>query len=61
MASNQSRDLLKPKQIIDRTAGLACLYGSQVIPPGDAKSSDMITLFEKAMYERKAGAKAKIC
>lgn len=37
---------------IDREAGLCGLYASQILPPGDLKSVEMSTLFEKEMYAR---------
>ena len=47
-------------QFIDREADLCGIYGGQVMPPGDKKVGKMITLFEKAMYERAAAAKVKL-
>ena len=47
-------------QFIDREAGLCGVYGVQVKPPGDAPTGKMITLFEKAMYERLEAGKARI-
>jgi CubicO group peptidase (beta-lactamase class C family) len=37
---------------IDPVAGLCGLYASQILPPGDLKSVEMSTLFEKEMYAR---------
>ena len=45
--------------MVDRTAGLCALYSSQIIPPGDAKSTEMIHAFQRAMYERVGGDKAR--
>lgn len=42
--------------LIDREAGLALTFGTQVLPPGDQGVRDMISAAEYAMYE-KAGAK----
>ncbi len=49
-------------QFVDREVGLCGLYGGQVRPPGDVKVGEMITLFERTMYERLAAheTKAKI-
>lgn len=47
-------------QFVDREAGLCGLYGGQVKPPGDDPTGNMITLFEKAMYERLEAGKARI-
>lgn len=44
---------------MDRTAGLCALYSSQVIPPGDGKSSELIHLFQRAMYERLGSDKSR--
>lgn len=37
---------------IDREAGLACFYASNVVPFGDFESAEMQALFEKEMYKR---------
>lgn len=37
---------------VDRGAGLACFYGSNILPWGDFKSADMHRMFEKEMYQR---------
>lgn len=47
-------------KFIDREAGLCGLFGCQVKPPGDERTGEMITLFEKTMYERVEKAKAKM-
>ena len=47
-------------QFIDREAGLCGLYGGQVKPPGDVATGKMITLFEKAMYEKFEAGKARM-
>ncbi|EMC93862.1 hypothetical protein BAUCODRAFT_212585 [Baudoinia panamericana UAMH 10762] len=41
---------------VDREAGLAVCFGTQVLPPGDGKVEEMITAVEKAVYEM-AGTK----
>ena len=41
--------------MIDREAGLALTFGTQVIPPGDGKVKEVITVVEKEVY-RMAGA-----
>lgn len=41
---------------IDRDAGLACFYGSNILPFGDFRSAEMQRLFEKEMYRRLASA-----
>ena len=46
-------------QFVDREVGLCGLYGGQVRPPGDVKVEEMITLFEKTMYERLATHETK--
>ncbi|KAH7346744.1 beta-lactamase/transpeptidase-like protein [Rhexocercosporidium sp. MPI-PUGE-AT-0058] len=35
----------------DRETGISGIYGSQVLPPGDPKSSEMFKQFEMAMYK----------
>ncbi|KAK4696536.1 hypothetical protein P7C71_g1395, partial [Lecanoromycetidae sp. Uapishka_2] len=45
---------------IDREAGLCGLFGCQVTPPGDEKTGEMITLFEKVMYESIEKRSAKL-
>jgi CubicO group peptidase (beta-lactamase class C family) len=42
---------------IDPEAGLCGMFGTQVVPPGDLKTEDLIVLFEKTMYERCVEAK----
>lgn len=37
---------------IDMKEGICGLYASQILPPGDLKSVEMSTLFEKEMYAR---------
>ncbi|KAF5873049.1 putative beta-lactamase family protein [Botrytis fragariae] len=37
---------------IDKEAGLACLYASNVLPFGDPKSHEMQQMFEKEMYKK---------
>lgn len=37
---------------VDREAGLACFYASNIVPFGDFESAEMQTLFEKEMYRR---------
>ncbi|KAF2005382.1 beta-lactamase family protein [Amniculicola lignicola CBS 123094] len=37
---------------VDRKTGLCGLYAGQVIPPGDAKCSELNSRFQEAMYER---------
>jgi hypothetical protein len=37
---------------IDRSGGLAGIYGSQVCPPGDPASIKLNAAWEKDMYER---------
>ncbi|MCJ1242910.1 hypothetical protein MMC30_000106 [Trapelia coarctata] len=44
---------------VDRKAGLCSLYSSQIIPPGDPKSYEMTHSFQRAMYERVGGDKAR--
>jgi len=41
--------------MMDREAGLTLTFGTQVIPPGDGKVKDVITMVEKEVY-RMAGA-----
>ncbi|KAL5121770.1 hypothetical protein ACEQ8H_000457 [Pleosporales sp. CAS-2024a] len=36
---------------VDRKAGLAGLYASQIVPPGDVKSAELTLEFQKAMYK----------
>ncbi|KPM39838.1 hypothetical protein AK830_g6733 [Neonectria ditissima] len=35
---------------LDRAAGLCGIYGGQLMPAGDVKAKEMITLFEKTIY-----------
>ena len=42
--------------IIDREADLALTFGTQVLPPGDVPTSEVITAVEKGVYEM-AGVK----
>ncbi len=44
---------------IDREAGLACFYGSNICPWGDFQSAEIQRLFEKEMYKRLAEAREK--
>lgn len=37
---------------VDRVGGLCGIYGSQVVPMGDAKSVEMFVEYEKEMYKR---------
>ncbi|KAK9241725.1 beta-lactamase [Lipomyces tetrasporus] len=37
---------------IDRETGVCGFYATQVIPPGDLKSTEMYTLFEKEIYKK---------
>ena len=37
---------------IDPKVGICGLYASQILPPGDLKSVEMSTMFEKEMYAR---------
>jgi len=37
--------------LMDREAGLALSFGTQVIPPGDVKVKEVITLVEKEVYK----------
>ena len=41
--------------MMDREAGLTLMFGTQVIPPGDGKVKEVITVVEKEVY-RMAGA-----
>jgi len=36
---------------------LSGIFGTQVLPPGDAQVDELITLFEKTMYQQVAAAK----
>ena len=36
------------------------MYGGQIMPPGDLQVERMMRMFERAMYERAAGVRAKI-
>ncbi|KAK4540125.1 hypothetical protein LTR36_009790 [Oleoguttula mirabilis] len=45
-----------PFWLIDREAGLALTFGTQVLPPGDKPTEEMISAVELAVYE-KAGVK----
>lgn len=38
-------------QFIDREAGVTGVFGTQVLPPGDEKVGELITLFEKSVYD----------
>jgi CubicO group peptidase (beta-lactamase class C family) len=48
-----------PLQFIDPTAGLCGLYASQLMPLGDAKSVELMQLFEREMYARLAASDAE--
>lgn len=48
--------MTNPFWLIDREAGLALTFGTQVLPPGDAGVEDMISACELAVYEM-AGVK----
>jgi len=37
--------------LVDREAGLALTFGTQVLPPGDGPTSETITVVEKGVYE----------
>jgi CubicO group peptidase (beta-lactamase class C family) len=37
--------------MIDREAGLVLTFGTQVIPPGDGKVKEVITVVEKEVYK----------
>jgi len=45
---------------VDRKAGLCILYSSQILPPGDPKSFEMIEKFERNVYEHGADAQSRI-
>lgn len=45
-----------PFWLIDRESGVALTFGTQVLPPGDKGTEEMITAVELAVYE-KAGVK----
>ncbi|KAK0755658.1 hypothetical protein N5P37_011793 [Trichoderma harzianum] len=36
---------------LDREVGLCGVYGTQLLPPGDTKTNEMIAFFEKSIYE----------
>lgn len=42
---------------IDREEDLCGMFATQVIPPGDMPTEDLIVLFEKTMYERHRASK----
>lgn len=44
--------------LIDREADLALAFGTQVIPPGDAGTTEMITAVERAVYRMAVAGKA---
>ncbi|KAK5123804.1 hypothetical protein LTR85_002440 [Meristemomyces frigidus] len=48
--------MANPFWLIDREAGLALTFGTQVLPPGDKPTEEMISAVELAVYE-KAGVK----
>ncbi|KAF2796695.1 beta-lactamase [Melanomma pulvis-pyrius CBS 109.77] len=37
---------------LDRKAGICGTYGTQVLPPGDAQTREMMGLFEKSIYQQ---------
>jgi hypothetical protein len=49
----------KIMQFLDRKAGLCGVYGTQLLPPGDAVTREMIALFDKGMYELQAKPKVE--
>ncbi|KAH6960081.1 beta-lactamase [Ilyonectria sp. MPI-CAGE-AT-0026] len=44
---------------LDRKAGLCGVYGTQVLPPGDSGTAEMIAFFDKAIYELYARSKGE--
>jgi CubicO group peptidase (beta-lactamase class C family) len=43
--------MVNPFWMIDREAGLALTFGTQVLPPGDAGCKEMTGVFERAVYK----------
>jgi hypothetical protein len=43
--------MVNPFWMIDREAGLALTFGTQVLPPGDPGCKEMTGVFERAVYK----------